>query len=85
MEKLKEDFDPSMEAVLQKQLFKQDGSDYVKLKDAVVEYSEHFRLYITTELENPKYIPEIAMVVNLVNFTMTEGGLNDWVTDIGYH
>lgn len=79
LEKLKEDFDPSMEAVLQKQLFKQDGTDYVKLKDSVVEYSENFRLYITTELDNPVYSPDIAMVVNLVNFTMTKEGLDNRV------
>lgn len=77
LEKLKEDFDPSMEAVLQKQLFKQDNADCVKLKHSVVEYSENFRLYITTELENPKYEPEIAMVVNTVNFTMTKEGLDN--------
>lgn len=75
LEKLKEDFDPSMEAVLQKQLFKQDGQDCVKLKDSVVEYSDNFRLYITTEQDNPKYVAEISMVVNLVNFTMTREGL----------
>lgn len=79
LEKLKEDFDPSMEAVLQKQLFKQDGQDCVKLKDSVVEYSENFRLYITTELDNPKYTPDIAMVVNMVNFTMTTEGLENRV------
>lgn len=77
LEKLKEDFDPSMEAVLQKQLFKQDSTDCVKLKDSVVEYSVNFRLYITTELDNPKYAPEIAMVVNMVNFTMTKEGLDN--------
>lgn len=81
LEKLKEDFDPSMEAVLQKQLFKQDNQDCVKLKDSVVEYSENFRLYITTELDNPKYSPEIAMVVNMVNFTMTKDGLDNRVSD----
>lgn len=80
LEKLKEDFDPSMEAVLQKQLFKQDGQDCVKLKDSMVEYSENFRLYITTELDNPKYTPEIAMVVNIVNFTMTKDGLDNRVS-----
>lgn len=80
LEKLKEDFDPSMEAVLQKQLFKQDGQDCVKLKDSVVEYSENFRLYITTELDNPRYTPEIAMVVNMVNFTMTKEGLDNRVS-----
>lgn len=80
LEKLKEDFDPSMEAVLQKQLFKQDGQDCVKLKDSIVEYSENFRLYITTELHNPVYSPEIAMVVNMVNFTMTKEGLDNKVS-----
>lgn len=82
LEKLKEDFDPSMESVLQKQLFKQDGTECVKLKDSIVEYSENFRLYITTELDNPNYSPDIAMVVNLVNFTMTKEGFDNRVSGV---
>jgi hypothetical protein len=35
------------------------------------------RLYITTKLRNPHYLPEVAVKVNLLNFMITPAGLAD--------
>lgn len=50
--------------------------------DSVVEYSENFRLYITTKLRNPHYLPEIAVKVTLLNFMITKEGLKDQLLGI---
>jgi dynein heavy chain len=42
-----------------------------------VEYDPNFRLYLQTKLANPHYKPEIAAQCSLVNFIVTEQGLED--------
>jgi dynein heavy chain len=37
----------------------------------------HLRLYITTKLHNPHYLPEVAVKVTLLNFLITPAGLED--------
>lgn len=53
------------------------GSLCIRLGEAVVEYSANFRLYITTKLKNPHYLPEIAAKVSIINFMTTPEGLED--------
>ncbi len=40
------------------------------------------RLYITTKLRNPHYVPEIAVKVTLLNFMITTLGLEDQLLGI---
>jgi dynein heavy chain len=65
IENVAEELDPILEPVLQKLTFRQQGVDYIKLGDNVIEYSPDFRLYITTRLRNPHYLPEVAVKVKL--------------------
>lgn len=64
LENVGEELDPILEPVLQKLTFKQQGVEYIRLGDTVVEYSQDFKLYITTRLRNPHYLPEVAVKVN---------------------
>jgi len=77
LENIGEEIDPSFEPLLQKSTFRQGGVLCIRLGDAVVEYSDTFRLYITTKLRNPHYLPEIAVKVTLLNFMITPAGLQD--------
>lgn len=43
----------------------------------VLTYSEDFRFYITTKLRNPHYLPELSTKVTLLNFMITQAGLQD--------
>ncbi|RLN61335.1 hypothetical protein BBP00_00005467 [Phytophthora kernoviae] len=51
---------------------------HVKLCDLQVETDvEHFRLYLTTKLPNPHFVPDVFIRVNVVNFTVTSDGLEE--------
>jgi dynein heavy chain len=67
LENVGEELDPSLEPLLQKQIFKQGGVNCIRLGDSTVEYSENFRFYITTKLRNPHYLPEVRgfFIINL--------------------
>lgn len=45
--------------------------------DAEVEYNNNFRLFLATELANPHFQPDVAIKVNLIDFTVTKCGLED--------
>jgi len=39
------------------------GVEYLRLGENVIEYSHDFKLYMTTRLRNPHYLPEISVKV----------------------
>ncbi|XP_011702284.1 PREDICTED: dynein heavy chain 7, axonemal-like isoform X3 [Wasmannia auropunctata] len=82
LENVEEELDPVLEPILLKQTFKHAGALCIKLGDAVIEYNANFRLYITTKLRNPHYLPEIAVRVTLLNFMITPSGLEDQLLGI---
>ncbi|XP_041823134.1 dynein heavy chain 3, axonemal [Melanotaenia boesemani] len=77
LEQVGEELDPVLEPVLLKQTFKQQGVEYIKIGENIVEYSKDFLFYMTTSLRNPHYLPEVAVKVCLLNFTITPQGLQD--------
>lgn len=78
IENIGETLDPSVDPVLRKNVFKtQDGRAMLRLGDQDVSYDSHFRLYLTTKLPNPHYLPEICIKVNVINFTVTFAGLEE--------
>ncbi|XP_066919650.1 dynein axonemal heavy chain 12-like [Clytia hemisphaerica] len=82
IENVGEELDPSLEPLLLKQIFKQGGVICIRLGENVIEYSADFKLYITTKLRNPHYLPEIATKVTIVNFMITPEGLEDQLLGI---
>ena len=82
LENIGEEIEPLLEPVLLKQTFKQGGAMCIKLGDAIIEYNDSFRFYITTKLRNPHYLPEIAVKVTMLNFMITTEGLQDQLLSI---
>uniref|UniRef100_A0A8B9CDG4 Dynein axonemal heavy chain 1 n=1 Tax=Anser brachyrhynchus TaxID=132585 RepID=A0A8B9CDG4_9AVES len=77
LENVSEELDPALEPVLLKQTYKQQGNTVLKLGDTVIPYHEDFKLYITTNLPNPHYSPEVSTKLTLINFTLSPSGLED--------
>ena len=48
-----------------------------KIPLAQVEYHPEFRLVLQTKLANPHYKPEMQAQATLINFTVTQDGLED--------
>ncbi|TNJ27740.1 IAD-4 Dynein heavy chain [Giardia muris] len=74
---LLEDIDPALDTILQKQVYKDGNSLVIKLGDQVIPYNPNFRVYLTTSLPNPKYSPENAVKVLVLNFAINESGLEE--------
>uniref|UniRef100_A0A8C3KFE8 Dynein axonemal heavy chain 3 n=1 Tax=Calidris pygmaea TaxID=425635 RepID=A0A8C3KFE8_9CHAR len=82
LENIGEELDAFIEPILLKLTFKQQGVEYMKLGENVIEYSKDFRFYMTTRLRNPHYLPEVAVKVCLLNFMITPLGLQDQLLGI---
>ncbi|KAL0984291.1 hypothetical protein UPYG_G00139540 [Umbra pygmaea] len=82
LENVGEELDAVLEPVLLKQTFKQQGVEYMKIGENIVEYSKDFIFYMTTSLRNPHYLPEVAVKVCLLNFMITPLGLQDQLLGI---
>lgn len=57
--------------------FKKGRTLFVKIGDKDVEYNRGFRLFLHTKLSNPHFPPEVQAETTLINFTVTEAGLED--------
>ncbi|KPI89879.1 dynein heavy chain putative dynein heavy chain point mutation [Leptomonas seymouri] len=76
LENVEETLDPMLDNLLLKQLSKEGGMWVMHLGEPV-EWNDKFRLYMTTKLPRPHYLPEVSAKVTLINFRITEQGLQD--------
>ena len=74
--------DPMLEPLLSKRLEKKGGIYYIQLGDSSPEYSLDFKFYVTTKLSKPHYAPEVCVKVAMLNFMVTEEGLEDQMLSI---
>lgn len=58
IEDIGESLDASLDPILLKQTFVKGGLTYVRLGDSEVEFDPKFRLYLSTKITNPHYLPE---------------------------
>ena len=60
LQDINEEIDPALEPVLSKSILKIGNREIMRIGDKELDYSQDFRLYITTKLSNPHYTPEIS-------------------------
>ena len=78
LQDVEEHIDPSIETILNKAFYKDsEGRTLIRFADKGVDYHPNFRLYLTTKMPNPHYLPETFIKVNIINFTVTFDGLED--------
>jgi dynein heavy chain len=77
IESIGQDIDPILDPLLSRQFVKKGKSFTVRLGSEDVELSSSFKLYLQTKLINPHYKPETAAQCTIINFIVTESGLED--------
>ena len=77
IENLGESIDAVLDPILMRAIYKKGKNMFIKIGGEEVQFDSHFRLYLQTKLSNPHYKPEIAAQCTLINFIVTEKGLED--------
>ena len=82
LEGVQEELDPVMDPILDKQLIANGSGFAVQLGDNTVDWNADFRLYMVSKLANPKYSPEVAGKVMIINYSVTRLGLEDQLLNV---
>lgn len=78
IEDTEENLEPLIDPILSRQFqVSNDGAVSIRFADNDIQYDQGFRLYMTTKLPNPDYLPDIFIKTNVINFTVTFMGLEE--------
>jgi dynein heavy chain len=77
IENLENNIDAVIQPVYARAIIKRGKSKYIKMGDKELSLHNDFNLYLHTKLQSPHYPPEIQAECTLINFTVTESGLED--------
>lgn len=74
---VEEDLDPMLVPVLEKQVVLRGKSKYVSISGKMCDYVDEFKMYLVTRLPNPHFSPEDQSRCTIVDFTVTQKGLEE--------
>ena len=78
-----EEIDPIIDPILEGNFTTaSNGQKQIKLGDNLLDWDANFRLYLVSKLTNPNYTPEIAGKTMIINFCVTQQGLEDQLLDV---
>jgi len=76
-EGIQEEIDATLDPLLSRAIKKKGKVLELDLGGEPIEYDPKFKLYLMTKLTNPHFRPEIAAQCTIINFIVTESGLED--------
>ncbi|KAK5645095.1 hypothetical protein RI129_006395 [Pyrocoelia pectoralis] len=82
VENIREDLEAPLDPLLYKSTFRQAGMNVIALGENVIPYHRNFKLYLTSKMRNPHYLPEVFNKVTIINFALTIAGLEDQLLGI---
>ena len=72
---IEEDIDPLLDPLLEKAFIKKGRSKYIEIGNKLCEYNDAFTFCMVTRLPNPHFSPEVQARTMVVDFTVTQLGL----------
>jgi len=75
IENIENEVDPMLDPLLEKQITVKGRQKFIKIADTEMDYDPNFRLYMTSRLGNPHFSPELAAKTTIIDFTVTQDGL----------
>ena len=65
-----------LDPLLEKQIIRKGRNTMlIKISETEMDYDPKFKLYMTSRLANPHFSPELAAKTTIIDFTVTQGGL----------
>lgn len=77
LENITEEIDSALNGLLSRQIIRKSNTLYVNIGGELVEYHPQFKLYLQCKRQNPHFRPEISAQCTIINFIVTETGLED--------
>eukprot|EP01041_Mallomonas_annulata_P002980 gene2980-5847_t len=74
---IEEELDPILIPILEKQIIIRAKSKYISISGKMCDFVDDFRLYMCTRLPNPHFSPEDQSRCTIVDFTVTQKGLEE--------
>lgn len=77
IEGIQEEIDATLDPLLQRAIIKKGKNWILEMGGDPIEYDPNFKLFLMTKLINPHFRPEVAATCTIINFIVTESGLED--------
>jgi dynein heavy chain len=74
---VEEEIDPMLDPVLEKEIIVKGKRKSINVGDKNMDYNDKFAMYFITRLPNPHFSPELQAKTTLVDFTVTQKGLEE--------
>ena len=75
IESIENEVDPMLDPLLEKQIAQRGRNKFIVIADTELDFDDKFYLYMTSRLANPHFSPELAAKATIIDFTVTQGGL----------
>lgn len=82
IENIENEVDPMLDPLLEKAFVTKGRKKKVNISDSEIEVNDNFTLFMTSRMANPLFSPELAAKTTIIDFTVTQGGLEQQLLGI---
>jgi dynein heavy chain len=75
IEGIENEVDPMLDPVLEKQIQTRGKNSFIDVGGSQFDYSMDFQMFLTCRLPNPAFSPELSAKTTIIDFTVTQKGL----------